>query len=101
MPPATEKELLETYDELNVRQGAKDDIRKVIRRVKRSANRKAVPPWSVPTEVLILSLSPGYHSVRDRVGCPEINPAEFRLCWQLLWRVHVHVRREETALPRS
>ena len=84
-------------DDQNVRQEAKDDTRKVIRRLKRSAKRKAVPPWSVPTEVLILSLSPGYYSVRDQerrgIGCPEIDPAEFRLCWQLLWRVHVHVQR--------
>ena len=101
---ATAKELLETCDELgvddqNVRQEAKDDIRKVIRRLKRSAKRKAVPPWSVPTEVLILTLSPGHNSVRDQerrgIGCLEINPAKFRLCWQLLRGVHVHVRRGE------
>ena len=101
---ATAKELLETYDELGVddqngSQDAKDDIRKVIRRLERSAKRKAVPPWSVATEVLILSLSPGYYSVRDQgrrgIGCPEINPAKFRLCWQLLWGLHVHVRRGE------
>ena len=90
---ATAKELLGKCDELgvddqNVTQEAKDDIRKVIRRHERSAKRKAVPPWSVPTEGLILSPSPGYYSVRDQerrgVGCLGINPAKFRLCWQLL-----------------
>ena len=54
---ATAKELPETYDELgvddqNVGQEARDDIRKVIRRLKRSAKRKAVPPWSVPSRFL-------------------------------------------------
>ena len=86
-------------DDQNFRQQAKDDIRKVIRRLERSAKRKAVLPWSVPTKVLILSLSSGYRSVHDQerrgIGCPENNPAKFRLCWQLLWRVNVHVRRGE------
>ena len=46
---ATAEGLLETYDELgvddqNVGQEAKDDIRKVIRRLERSARRIAVPP---------------------------------------------------------
>ena len=45
---ATAEELLVTYDELgvdyqNVRQEAKDDIRKVVRRLERSAKRKAGP----------------------------------------------------------
>ena len=45
---ATAKELLETYDELgmddqNGSQVAKDDIRKVIRRLERSAKRKSCP----------------------------------------------------------
>ena len=77
----------------------KRDIGKASRRLERSAKRKAVPVWSVPTEVLILSLSPGYYSVRDQerrgIGCTEIHPANFRLRWQRLCGVQVHVRRGE------
>ena len=95
---------METYEEFgvddqNVRQEAKDDSRKVIRRLKKSTKRKSVPSWSAPTEVLIMSLSAGYYSVRDQerrgVGCPEFHHAKFRLCWQLLLGVHVHVTRGE------
>ena len=104
---STAEELLETFDVLGVDDlksppEAKDDIRNVIRRLTRSAKRKAVPPRSVPTEVLIMALSLGCCSFRDQerrgIGCPEINPAKFRLCWQMLWRVHVHVRMGKTVL---
>ena len=60
----------------------------------REVGEEAVPPWSVPTEVLIMALFPGCNSVRDQerrgIGCPEINAAMFRLCGQLLWEVHLH-----------
>ena len=64
-------ELLDTCEELgldeaNVRKGAS----------KKYAKRKAVPLWSVPTEVLIMALSLGYFSTEEQertgVGRPPI-----------------------------
>ena len=62
---------METHDELvfddeNVCREGKDDIKKVVRRLKKSAKR------------------PRYESVRDQertgLDCPELKAARYRLC---------------------
>ena len=97
-------ELVESYEEFrfndeNVRREAKYDIKWVVRRLKMLAKRTSVPSWRVPTGVLIMSPSPGCYFVREQerrgLGCPEIQAARYRLWWQFLSEVHIHVRRRE------
>ena len=42
------------FDDENVRREAKDDIKRVVRQLEKSAEWQSVPSWSVPTEELIL-----------------------------------------------
>ena len=50
----------------NIKDAAAADLKAVIWSLKKSIKRKSAPPWSVPAEVLLIALCPGYCSVREK-----------------------------------
>ena len=69
--------------DMNIREAASDDVRRLVYSLIKAPNRKATPDWSVPAELWLLCLQPDYFAIcPDRMAGlglkADIDQGEFR-----------------------